>query len=151
MLRMSVPGNPGEDYPIYAEVPDTTFTCDGRGDGGYYADTQAQCQPFHVCSADGEGGLVIYSFLCPNGTLFNQQNFVCQYWFNVDCSQAEQFYGLNDNIGVVPSSDGLAGAASSTAEEYAREPSSSVRIYDEIEEEIDSPVGYVSLRSGQRR
>ena len=30
MLRMSVPGNPGEDYPIYAEVPDTAFLCDGQ-------------------------------------------------------------------------------------------------------------------------
>ena len=30
MLRMSVPGNPGEDYPIYAQVPDTAFLCDGQ-------------------------------------------------------------------------------------------------------------------------
>ena len=30
MLRMSVPGNPGEDYPIYAEVPETAFLCDGQ-------------------------------------------------------------------------------------------------------------------------
>ena len=27
---MSVPGNPGEDYPIYAEVPETAFLCDGQ-------------------------------------------------------------------------------------------------------------------------
>ena len=27
-----------------------------------------------------------YSFLCPNGTLFNQQYFICDWWFNVDCS-----------------------------------------------------------------
>merc|ERR1712123_458611 len=60
MLRMAVPGNPEED-----------------------------CQPFHVCSANRDGGLNKNSFLCPNGTLFNQENFVCEYWFNVDCSQAE--------------------------------------------------------------
>merc|ERR1711913_120058 len=57
MLRMAVPGNPGEDYPIYAEVPETSFTCEGRVEGGYYADTEAECQPFHVCSADRDGGL----------------------------------------------------------------------------------------------
>ena len=34
MLRGSVPGNPGEDYPIYAEVPDTSFNCEGRIFGG---------------------------------------------------------------------------------------------------------------------
>merc|ERR1712226_1687277 len=49
---MSVPGNPGQDYPIYAQVPDTSFSCDGRVEGGYYADTEGDCQPFHVCSAD---------------------------------------------------------------------------------------------------
>ena len=32
-------------------------------------------QPFHVCTADANtGGLVAVSFLCPNGTLFNQES-----------------------------------------------------------------------------
>ena len=30
-----------------------------------------------------------YSFLCPNGTIFNQEYFICDWWFNVDCSKAE--------------------------------------------------------------
>ncbi len=30
MLRMAVPGTPGEDYPIFAEVPDTGFDCNGK-------------------------------------------------------------------------------------------------------------------------
>ena len=30
--------------------------------------------------------MVKYDFLCPNGTLFNQQYFICDWWFNVDCS-----------------------------------------------------------------
>ena len=34
MLEKSVPGIPGEDYPIYAEVPVTAFACDGQVDGG---------------------------------------------------------------------------------------------------------------------
>ena len=97
-LEETIPGVPGEDYPIYAEVPETSFSCDGQVDGGYYADTEGECQPFHICSSDGNGGLTKYSFLCPNGTLFNQQYFVCDWWFNVDCSTAEDFYFLNDEI-----------------------------------------------------
>ena len=34
MLEKAVPGIPGEDYPIYGEVPDTAFSCDGQVDGG---------------------------------------------------------------------------------------------------------------------
>ena len=34
MLEKAVPGIPGEDYPIYGEVPDTAFACDGQVDGG---------------------------------------------------------------------------------------------------------------------
>ena len=88
-------------------------------DGGYYADPEAECQAFHVCTADGNGGLAKYSFLCPNGTLFNQANFVCEYWFNVDCSQAESLYGLNDQIGVSEGSGSLDGSASSPSGGYA--------------------------------
>ena len=38
MLIMAVPGKPGEDYPILASVPETAFSCEGRTEGGYYAD-----------------------------------------------------------------------------------------------------------------
>ena len=55
---------------------------------GYYADPEADCQVFHICTADGQGGLAKYSFLCPNGTIFNQEYFICDWWFNVDCAEA---------------------------------------------------------------
>jgi len=97
-LGNSIPGVPGEDYSIYAEVPETGFACDGQVDGGYYADPEAECQAFHICTADGAGGLAKYSFLCPNGTLFNQNYFICDWWFNFDCSTAEDLYSLNDEI-----------------------------------------------------
>merc|ERR1719266_3126838 len=42
MLEKAVPGIPGEDYPIYAEAPETGFACDGQVDGGYYADPEAE-------------------------------------------------------------------------------------------------------------
>ncbi|ROT82526.1 hypothetical protein C7M84_024310 [Penaeus vannamei] len=89
-------GVPGVDYPILAFVPATGFSCNGQLPG-YYADTapEAGCQVFHICQAGGR----IDSFLCPNGTVFNQQYFVCDWWYNFDCSTAEQFYGLNAEIG----------------------------------------------------
>ena len=55
-------------------------------------------QTFHICAEDGNSGLFKYSFLCPNGTLFNQEYFICDWWFNVDCSVAEDFYSLNADI-----------------------------------------------------
>ena len=33
-LSANIPGVPGEDYPILAEVPESGFTCDGQVDGG---------------------------------------------------------------------------------------------------------------------
>jgi len=97
-LGEAIPGQPGEDYPIYSEVPETSFSCDGQVDGGYYADPEAECQVFHICAGSVEATLSRYSFLCPNGSLFNQEYFVCDWWFNVDCSQAESLYSLNDEI-----------------------------------------------------
>ena len=43
---------------------------------GYYADVEAQCQSFHVCSRDAGRG---WAFLCPNGTIFNQNYFICDW------------------------------------------------------------------------
>ena len=97
-LASNIPGVPGEDYPIYAEVPESGFTCDGQVDGGYYSDPEAECQVFHICTADGAGGLAKYSFLCPNGTVFNQNYFICDWWFNFDCGDAESLYSINDEI-----------------------------------------------------
>ena len=97
-LEEAIPGVPGEDYPIFSLVPETSFLCDGQVDGGYYGDPEAECQSFHICAADGTGGLTKYSFLCPNGTLFNQQYFICDWWFNVDCSLTTDLYSLNEEI-----------------------------------------------------
>ena len=33
-LGNSIPGVPGEDYPIYSEVPESGFSCEGQVDGG---------------------------------------------------------------------------------------------------------------------
>merc|ERR1712008_268114 len=91
MLQGAIPGVPGEDYPIYAEVPETGFACDGQVDGGYYADGEAECQVFHICTADGAGGLSKYSFLCPNGTIFNQNYFICDWWLTLTVLKLKAF------------------------------------------------------------
>merc|ERR1719438_373237 len=116
MLQNAIPGVPGEDYPIFAEVPESGFSCEGQVDGGYYSDPEAECQAFHICTADGAGGLAKYSFLCPNGTLFNQNYFICDWWFNFDCSTAEDLYSLNDEIAA--EREALAGAASDSLDYY---------------------------------
>ena len=89
-------------------------------DGGYYADPEAECQAFHICTADGAGGLAKYSFLCPNGTLFNQNYFICDWWFNFDCSTAEELYSLNDEIAA--ERDALAAAGADAPGDYAAPP-----------------------------
>jgi len=94
-LRNSIPGEPGVDYPILASVQDSSFTCDGLTFGGYYADVEQQCQAYHICLRDPVTPETLYpvSFLCPNGTIFNQEIFVCDWWFNVDCAASEGLYG----------------------------------------------------------
>ena len=81
-LRNSIPGEPGVDYPVLASVQETSFTCDGLVFGGYYADPEQQCQAYHVCLRDPVTPDSLYpvSFLCPNGTIFSQEIFVCDWW-----------------------------------------------------------------------
>merc|ERR1711988_430001 len=134
MLQTAIPGVPGEDYPIYAEVPESGFTCDGQVDGGYYADPEAECQVFHICTADGAGGLAQYSFLCPNGTIFNQNYFICDWWFNFDCSEAEGLYSLNDEIAAEAAA---AGAASDAVSSYAAPDAAPIGGYDAPSDVLD--------------
>ena len=42
---------------------------------------------YHMCVAEATGTFRKFSFLCPNGTIFNQGTLVCDAWFNVDCSE----------------------------------------------------------------
>jgi len=144
MLQSAIPGVPGEDYPIYAEAPETAFACDGQVDGGYYADPEAECQVFHICTADGQGGLAKYSFLCPNGTIFNQNYFICDWWFNFDCAEAEGLYSKNDEIAAERAAiDGAAAdAAASNAEASYAAPS------EEAAAALDS---YAAGRAGRAR
>jgi len=135
MLEKAVPGVPGEDYPIYGEVPESGFACDGQVDGGYYADPEAECQVFHICTADGAGGLAKYSFLCPNGTIFNQNYFICDWWFNFDCSEAESLYSLNDEIAA--EREAIDGAASDPVGSYVSPDSQPIGGYNAPDDVVD--------------
>merc|ERR1712123_167256 len=144
MLQGAIPGVPGEDYPIYAEVPETGFACDGQVDGGYYADGEAECQVFHICTADGAGGLAKYSFLCPNGTIFNQNYFICDWWFNFDCAEAEGLFSLNDEIAAERAA--LDEAASDVDASYAAPSDEGYAAPAE-----DAPAEYGAARSARQR
>ncbi|XP_071566555.1 uncharacterized protein [Temnothorax nylanderi] len=88
-----IPGIAGKDYPIFHQVPWTRFVCEWRYPG-YYADPEADCQAYHICQRGGRKD----SFLCPNGTLFNQERLVCTWWYTVDCSRAQSFYSINEAV-----------------------------------------------------
>jgi len=89
---------PGQDYPIYSEIPKgLSFSCEQRIPG-YYSDPEAQCQVWHWCLPSGQK----FSFLCPNGTIFNQFARVCDWWFNVDCAGTPNLYNINEDLYKVP-------------------------------------------------
>jgi len=98
MLGISVPGTPGEDYPIFSAVPQTSFTCSDKDEGGYYADMETGCQVYHTCGNREDYNLVKFSSLCPNGTIFAQQQQTCRWWYLVDCLSSDSFYFSQTNI-----------------------------------------------------
>ncbi|XP_025269982.1 putative GPI-anchored protein pfl2 isoform X2 [Camponotus floridanus] len=85
-VYQDVTGQPGVDYPALTSIPATSFSCRGLR-GGYYADLETNCQVFHIC----DNGRKI-SFLCPNGTIFQQSQLICDWWFKVDCSKSTELY-----------------------------------------------------------
>ncbi|XP_064083201.1 mucin-2-like [Macrobrachium nipponense] len=90
-----------------------TFTCEGRV-YGYYADQDNECQIFHICLPMQQlfpdmycaEDIFHFSFICPQYTIFNQEAMVCD-WANsaFPCSEADQLYGRNNLLFVVPEED----------------------------------------------
>ncbi|XP_037714289.1 protein split ends isoform X1 [Drosophila subpulchrella] len=97
-LRHTIPGEPGLDYPILSAPPKTSFVCKGRHEG-YYADVESRCQAFRICAHTARTPQG-FGFLCPNGTLFSQKNFVCDWYRNVNCDDSERFYEMNEEKSV---------------------------------------------------
>merc|ERR1711892_1052375 len=99
MLGISVPGTPGEDYPIFSSVPDTPFGCEDKDPGGYYADMETRCQVYHTCGTLAEDfNLITFSRLCPNGTTFHQEGQTCRWWYLVDCESSDSFHFSDSNL-----------------------------------------------------
>jgi len=80
-------GEAGRDFPLFVQqdMPETSFSCEGKVYGTFYADVEAGCQVFHMCMGEAEQSDK-FSFICPQGTLFNQANLVCTEWYKVTCS-----------------------------------------------------------------
>ncbi|XP_032570977.1 negative elongation factor A isoform X2 [Drosophila sechellia] len=93
-LRHTIPGEPGLDYPILSSPPKTSFVCKGRHEG-YYADVESRCQAFRICAHTARSPQG-FGFLCPNGTIFSQKNFVCDWYRNVNCDDSERYYEMNE-------------------------------------------------------
>lgn len=50
MGEANVPGVPGIDYPVFGNIPDTSFECSKQQYPGFYADMETGCQVYHSCS-----------------------------------------------------------------------------------------------------
>ena len=86
-----IPGMAGEDYHIYAEVPESGFVCDGQ-----VTMLTLRLNEKHSTFAQ----------------LMELQNyFICDWWFNLDCSAAEDYYSLKNEITALPRMKALAEAA----------------------------------------
>ncbi|XP_014271833.1 uncharacterized protein [Halyomorpha halys] len=102
--RFSLPDN----ATAIRENIDTSFSCQSRS-YGYYADLDNDCQLFHVClpvvwDTDGTQQTFMWSFICPQETIFNQERFTCARPEDaVPCQEAAMFYSLNERFGERPS------------------------------------------------
>lgn len=75
-------------------IPKTSFSCRSK-ESGYYADTETDCQVYHLCDEQGRQ----FTYECPNATLFQQRMLICDHWYMVDCSSSVANYGFNRLIG----------------------------------------------------
>ncbi|XP_014254689.1 uncharacterized protein LOC106669620 [Cimex lectularius] len=82
---------------------DTSFSCNSKP-YGYYADPENDCQLFHVClpvAFDGRRSeTFMWSFICPQETVFNQERFTCaRPEDSIPCQESAMFYSLNEKFG----------------------------------------------------
>ncbi|XP_076034930.1 uncharacterized protein LOC143021379 [Oratosquilla oratoria] len=84
---------------------DTSFTCADRP-YGYYADQGNDCRVFHVCNPylfeDGRIETVQYSFMCGEGSVFDQKELTCaDQLAALSCQEAANFYFRNEEFGLL--------------------------------------------------
>ncbi|XP_055338413.1 uncharacterized protein LOC129588267 [Paramacrobiotus metropolitanus] len=59
----------------------------------FYADVDTRCQVVRRCDINGNQT----AYICPNLTIFNQITLVCHWFWDVDCSKAQQFYDYSNS------------------------------------------------------
>lgn len=90
---------PADAETLLAQPLSLGFSCESR-EYGYYADVSNNCQLFHIClPIEDDAGSVIetaqWTFICGNGTMFDQQTLTCNYeQDSVPCDQAESLYNI---------------------------------------------------------
>merc|ERR1719234_2767032 len=152
MLRMSVPGEPGVDYPILATVPTTSFSCVGKAEGGYYADVETGCQVVHTC---GGGSKVVnkysfikYSTLCSNGTIYSQEIGTCHWWYLVDCESSEKYYFNQNNIRVDSSQSSSSSSSSSFSSSSQGQSGSQNQVQNQNQNQVQNQAGQSTQGQG---
>ncbi|TRY62608.1 hypothetical protein TCAL_03993 [Tigriopus californicus] len=101
---------PADAETLLAQPLSLGFSCEAR-EYGYYADVSNNCQIFHIClPIEDDAGSVIetaqWSFICGNGTIFDQQTLTCNYELDaVPCDAAESLYNTVEFGKLVPDSD----------------------------------------------
>ncbi|XP_064100714.1 uncharacterized protein LOC135211328, partial [Macrobrachium nipponense] len=81
----------------------TSFSCVERP-YGYYADQDNSCRVFHICNpylfSDGEVQTYQYSFMCGEGSIFDQNEMTCKAEYEATpCQEAQNFYFRNEQFG----------------------------------------------------
>ncbi|ODN02759.1 hypothetical protein Ocin01_03926, partial [Orchesella cincta] len=145
-----IPGEAGTDYPILSEIVPTDFNCDDQQFSGYYADTdeRARCQVFHVCLKGNKYRRTRqWSFLCPNGTIYSQSDFVCVWWADApECNGAtvRSLYNLNEQLGWDNVTEGSSSSSSSRRNSNFRSGNSN------LDESLQSAMSALSPASASR-
>ncbi|OWA53796.1 hypothetical protein BV898_18217 [Hypsibius exemplaris] len=85
---------PSDDFPKLLDIPEAAkeFDCSSVNQAGFYADPNYGCQVFHRCDINGR----LSTSLCGVSLIFNQITLVCDWYYNVDCSQSSQFYDYSN-------------------------------------------------------
>ncbi|KAJ1532379.1 hypothetical protein ONE63_000979 [Megalurothrips usitatus] len=99
---LAPPPTPSVEPTTSDPLPDTDFSCADKVAGGFYADTQVDCQLFHICSQAGNDKLQDNKFMCGPGTRFNQRSRTCQARELVDCNVSARYYNLNAHFSLPP-------------------------------------------------
>ncbi|XP_064119203.1 U-scoloptoxin(01)-Er1a-like [Macrobrachium nipponense] len=70
---------------------------------GYYADEDNRCAVFHICLPYIDNGEIItrqFSFLCGEGTVFDQERLICDVpESSVACSESRNYRRANEYFG----------------------------------------------------